>query len=138
MPADGRRDTSVVRVGPSEVSRSADPGIVSSGLEVVLVPRNPEAAVLLFFTTARSGPARRMESVLAQLARKERDRLRVVAVDADRSPELAECFAVGEIPTLVLLRARRPVARLEGRASGAEIAAMIEPHLAVESGVRAA
>jgi thioredoxin-like negative regulator of GroEL len=71
-----------------------------------------------------------MESVLAQLARKERDRLRVVTLDADRSPELAEAYAVREIPTLVLLRGRRPVARLEGRASGAEIAAMIEPHRA--------
>jgi thioredoxin-like negative regulator of GroEL len=97
---------------------------------VVRVTSNPEAAVLLFFTTERSGPARRMESVLAQLARKERDGLRVVTLDADRSPELAEAYAVREIPTLVLLRGRRPVARLEGRASGAEIAAMIEPHRA--------
>jgi thioredoxin-like negative regulator of GroEL len=102
------------------------------------VTPNSEAALLLFFTTARSGPARRMESVLAQLARKERDRLRVVTVDADRSPELAESFAVDEIPTLVLVCGRRPFARLEGRASGAEIAAMIDPHLAVESRVRAA
>jgi thioredoxin-like negative regulator of GroEL len=102
------------------------------------VTRNPEATVLLFFTTERSGPARRMESVLAQLARKERGRLRVVPVDADSSPELAEALAVAEIPTLLLVRGRRPVARLEGRVSGAEIAAMIGPHLAVEPRARAA
>jgi thioredoxin-like negative regulator of GroEL len=79
-----------------------------------------------------------MESVLAQLARKERGRLRIVPVDADRSPGLADALAVAEIPTLLLLRGRRPVARLEGRASGAEVAAMIAPHLAGAPRSRAA
>ena len=36
---------------------------------------------LVFFTSARSGPARRMESLVAHLARKERDRLRVAMLD---------------------------------------------------------
>ena len=38
---------------------------------------------LVFFTSDRSGPARRMESLVAHLARKERDRLRVIQVDVD-------------------------------------------------------
>jgi thioredoxin-like negative regulator of GroEL len=70
-----------------------------------------------------------MESLLAHLARKERGRLRVSLVDADESPELASALAVTEIPTLVLVRRRRPVARLEGRASAPQIERMIAPHL---------
>jgi Thioredoxin len=77
--------------------------------------------LLLFFTTSRSGPARRMESLLAHLARKERARLRVSLVDADESPELAAKLNITEIPTLVLIKDRRPVARLEGRASEPQI-----------------
>ena len=84
---------------------------------------------LLFFTNPRSGPGRRMESLLSQLARKERERLRVSRVDSDRVAKLAQRLAVNEIPTLVLLVAGRPVARIEGRASAPQIERMLEPHL---------
>ena len=99
---------------------------------------SPDTLALLFFTSSRSGPARRMDSLLAQLTRKERDRLRVVTVDADVCGSLAEALGVGEVPTLVLLRDGRPVARIEGRASGSEIDAMIRQHLPGASDARAA
>jgi thioredoxin 1 len=86
--------------------------------------------LLLFFTTTQSGPARRMESLLAHLARKERGRLRISRVDADESPEWVEKLKIDEIPTLVLVKERRPVARLEGRVSAPQIERMLEPHLA--------
>jgi thioredoxin-like negative regulator of GroEL len=70
-----------------------------------------------------------MESLLAQLARKERKRLRVSRIDADRVAELARRLAVTEIPTLVLLVGGTPVARIEGRASAPQIERMLEAHL---------
>jgi thioredoxin-like negative regulator of GroEL len=70
-----------------------------------------------------------MESVLAQLARREHTRLRVSRVDAERMAKLAERFAVVKIPTLLLLLEGRPVARLEGRATGPQIERMLEAHL---------
>jgi thioredoxin-like negative regulator of GroEL len=88
-----------------------------------------ERPLLLFFTASRSGPARRMESLLAHLARKERARLRVSRVDVDESPDLAAALAVTEVPTLILLEGRTPVARLEGRASAPQIEKLIAPHL---------
>ena len=51
--------------------------------------------LLVFFTSSRSGPARRMDSTLAHLARKERDRLRVTRVDIEERPELGGTFGVG-------------------------------------------
>jgi hypothetical protein len=72
--------------------------------------------LLLFFTNRTSGPARRMESLLAHLARKERLRLRVT-----------------EVPTLILVNDRRPVARLEGRASAPQIERLIAPHLVAKA-----
>jgi len=71
-----------------------------------------------------------MESLLAQIARKERHRLRVLQVDVEARPDLAERLAVATAPTLVLVRERRPVARLEGRASAPRIEALLERHLA--------
>jgi thioredoxin 1 len=85
--------------------------------------------LLVFFCSKRSGPARRMESLLAHLARKERMRLRVIRVDVDEQPDLAARFKVGEVPALVLVKARRVVDRIDGRVSAPAIEAMLEPHL---------
>ena len=85
--------------------------------------------LLVFFTSKRSGPARRMESLLAHLARKERHRLRITRVDADASPDLVRRFRVTGVPALVLVKDKRAVARIDGRASAPRIETMIEPHL---------
>ena len=85
--------------------------------------------LLVFFGAAQSGPARRMESLMAHLARKERARLRVTSVDVTEQPELAERFCVKTVPTLALVKGKRVVERLEGRASAPKIERMLESHL---------
>lgn len=70
-----------------------------------------------------------MESLLAQLARKERHRLSVKNVDIEEQPELAKRFKVRKVPTLILIKGKRAVARLEGRANAAEIEELVEQHL---------
>ena len=85
--------------------------------------------LLVFFTSARSGPARRMESLLAHLARKERRRLRTTRIDVDERPDLAARFAIDVVPTLVLVKEKRTLARLEGRVSGPRIEEMLAEHL---------
>lgn len=86
--------------------------------------------LLVFFTSSRSGPARRMDSTLAHLSRKERGRLRVTRVDVDERPDLADRFEVEDVPTLVLVCERRVVERLEGRVSIPRIEAMLDEHVA--------
>ena len=85
--------------------------------------------LLVFFTSQRSGPARRMESLLAHLARKERTRVRVMRVDVEAQPDLAEKFRVHEVPTLVLVTRKRAVDRIAGRASAPAIETMLTRHL---------
>ena len=85
--------------------------------------------MLVFFTRATSGPARRMESLLAHVARKERDRLRVRRVDSDRHPRLLSKFAVDEVPSLVLVVDQRVVGRIDGRANMPQIEQLLEEHL---------
>lgn len=103
-----------------------------------LPPRGPKSRrtpsvsndkpLLVFFSSERSGPARRMESLLAHLARKERTRLRVMRVDVDDQPDLAERFKVVAVPTLVLVNGKRVVDRLDGRASAPKIEDMLDRH----------
>ena len=85
--------------------------------------------LLVFFAAAHSGPARRMDSLVAHLARKERARLRVTQVDVDAQPQLAKRFRVTTVPTLALVKNNRVVGRLEGRVSAPRIERMLAPHL---------
>jgi len=71
-----------------------------------------------------------MDSTLAHLARKERHRVRLTRVDIDERPDLAARLGVETVPTLVLVRNRRVVERLEGRASVPRIEALLDQHLA--------
>ena len=86
--------------------------------------------LLVFFSSANSGPSRRMESLVAHIARKERHRLRVLQVDVDQRKDLVEKLGVLHVPTLVLVIARKAVARIDGRASAPKIEAMLDEHLA--------
>jgi thioredoxin-like negative regulator of GroEL len=85
--------------------------------------------LLLFFTSQQSGPARRMESLVAHLARKERARIRVLQVDLAARPDLAARLAVSAAPALVLVLDRHAVGRIDGRASAPMIEALLDTHL---------
>ncbi len=71
-----------------------------------------------------------MESLVADIARRERHRLRVVQVDVDQRPDLVARLRVTAAPAVVLVAGRKAVARIDGRASAPRIEAMLEPHLA--------
>jgi thioredoxin 1 len=85
---------------------------------------------LLFVRRRQCGVSRRMESLVAWVRVTQKQRLRVIDVDADRNPELAGQLGVTETPSLVLIKDRREVGRLEGRATGRQIEDLIRPHLA--------
>ena len=85
--------------------------------------------MLVFFRSSRSGPARRMESLLSHLERKERSRLRVLHVDIDARADLAAKFKVTSVPALVLVKDKKVVARVDGRASAPKIDKMLAPYL---------
>lgn len=93
---------------------------------------NDARPMLVFFCSQRSGPARRMESLLAHLARKERERLRVRRVDVDANRALAEQFQITTIPTLVLVSGKQALGRIEGRASAPRIERLLAEHLEPE------
>jgi thioredoxin 2 len=89
--------------------------------------------LLVFFAHRTSGPARRMESLLAHIARKERGRLRVKRVDTDAHPDLAARFRVDTVPTIVLVKGKRAVGRIEGRASAPRIERLLKEHLPTQT-----
>jgi len=96
-------------------------------------PQIDERPTLLFFSSRRSGPARRMSSLVAWVRVTEKARLRVLEVDADANEGLIRALDVSTVPALVLVRDRTVLGRLEGRATGREIERLIRPHVAAKT-----
>jgi thioredoxin-like negative regulator of GroEL len=91
--------------------------------------QDPALPMLVFFYSEKSGPARRMDSLLAHVERRERERLRVRRVNADRHPRLARKFSVERIPTLVFVKDQKAIDRIDGRASMPQIEKLLERNM---------
>jgi thioredoxin-like negative regulator of GroEL len=70
-----------------------------------------------------------MESLVAWIKVTQKKRLRVIDLDADRNPTLIRRLAVKTVPSLLVIKDRRVVGRLEGRVTGRQIDELIRPHL---------
>ena len=88
--------------------------------------------VLVDFTAAWCGPCRALEPVLHQLDATYRGRVRIVSVDVDRSPMLAQRLRVVSMPTLVLLRDGQEVGRIVGARALRFLAGALDRALAGE------
>jgi len=82
------------------------------------------------------GPCRMVAPVLEQLARERAGRLKVVKVNVDAAPPVAQRFDVQGIPLLVLLRDGAEVARLAGAAPLPQLSAWLNSHLTASGGGR--
>lgn len=83
----------------------------------------------MFVRKYSSGASRRMESLVAWVKVTQKRKLDVMELDADRHSRLVSKLGVRSAPSLVLVKDRRVVGRLEGRASGRQIEELIRPHL---------
>jgi thioredoxin-like negative regulator of GroEL len=86
--------------------------------------------LLLFFTSRRSGVARRMASLVAWVSVTEKARLRVIEVDVEENRQFSDALEVSAVPTLLVVHERNVLARHEGRATGQDIEDLIRPHVA--------
>ncbi|WSD65477.1 thioredoxin [Actinacidiphila glaucinigra] len=73
-----------------------------------------EGPVLVEFTADWCGPCRQIAPVLAEVAREEESRLKVVLIDVDRNPQTQSAYGVLSMPTLMVFRSGEPVKSLVG------------------------
>jgi len=86
---------------------------------------------LLFFTSERSGPSRRVEGFLAQVLqrRHNHDTFVVKRIDQQEHPELLERFEIDAVPALVLVSGSAVRGRLVVPRGAEEIRTFLAPWL---------
>jgi thioredoxin 1 len=70
--------------------------------------------VLIDFGAVWCGPCKMIEPFVVKLAEDWKDKVVVVKVDVDESPNLAMQYQVMGVPTLILLKDSKPVDRTSG------------------------
>src|SRR5687767_2049293 len=87
------------------------------------------------FTAKWCGPCRTMKPVLELLEREYAGRVRVVAIDVDDEPVVAQRYNVRSMPTFVLEREGREVGRVVGSRPRAFLAGMLDRALAGDQAI---
>jgi thioredoxin 2 len=75
------------------------------------------------------GPCRFVSPILEQLSAEYAGRIKVIKVNVDENPRLAERFDARSIPTLVVLRDGRVVDRIVGAMPKGPLTVRLTPHL---------
>jgi len=85
-----------------------------------------EMPVLVEIGTAWCPPCRALEPLIEEAAKKYAGRLKVVALDAEVSPQTATQLKARGFPTMVLLRGGQEVTRHLGLVNRAKLSALLD------------
>ena len=88
-----------------------------------------EKAVLVDFFATWCGPCKMLSPVLEGVAEKMKDKVTIVKVDVDRSPDLAAKFGVMSVPTMIMFKNGCQVDAFSGYMPEANLMANIERNL---------
>jgi len=106
------------------------PWIVNAGDDSFAeVAEKSKVPVLVDLWAPWCGPCRMVSPALAQLATERAGSLKLVKVNVDESPRLQQRFGIQSIPTLMVLRGGKVIARQVGAAPADALRAWLDQSL---------
>jgi thioredoxin 1 len=87
---------------------------------------NSETPTLVDFTASWCGPCKAMAPVLEQLALKIGEKGKIIKIDVDKNPAIAEKMKIQGVPTFVLYKKGEILWRQSGMQSLTQLQSLIE------------
>lgn len=88
-----------------------------------------EIPTLIDFHATWCGPCKMMSPILEQFKKKKGDKLRILKIDVDKNPEIANRYKVRGVPTLVLFKEGKLLWRESGAFPLNTLEAKLNPFL---------
>jgi len=85
--------------------------------------------VLVDFWATWCGPCKAMMPHMETLSKEYGDKLKVVKIEADKNPSISNSYGVTGIPTIILFKDGKMVAKHVGAAPLAGLKKFVDPHL---------
>jgi thioredoxin 1 len=93
---------------------------------------NGSTPVLVDFFADWCGPCKMMKPVLQQLHQRMGTRIRILKIDIDRTPALAQSLQIQSVPTLVLFQHGKALWRQSGVLQAAQLEKIIQQQTGVQ------
>jgi thioredoxin 1 len=87
---------------------------------------NSETPTLVDFTASWCGPCKAMAPILEQLAHNIGDKGKIIKIDVDKNPAIAEKMKIQGVPTFVLYKKGQIIWRQSGMQSLTQLQSLIE------------
>ena len=88
-----------------------------------------QVPVLIDFTATWCGPCKALKPIIEKVAQSHAGRLKVLQLDIDDSPDTPSRFNIRGVPTVIMFKDGKEVARQVGLAPEAKLVALVSPHL---------
>ena len=90
---------------------------------------NQDVPVLVDFKADWCQPCKMMAPILKQVKQNFKDQIKIIKIDIDQNPSIAQKYAVRGVPTLILFKKGVSVWRQSGVLQANQINAIISSHL---------
>ncbi|MEN8124213.1 MAG: thioredoxin [Bacteroidota bacterium] len=90
---------------------------------------NQETPVLVDFKADWCAPCKMMTPILKQVKQNFKDRIKIVKIDIDKTPAVAQKFAIKGVPTTILFKNGKAVWRQSGVIQANQLISIINNYL---------